>query len=161
MAWLSTLLTQWPTDWIIVIALAALVALDALRGGSNRACAISIALPLSLLALASFEKAAFLAPFASQISAYASGSVLFFVMLVAFYFFSRRIIGFWSDSREGVIQALLAGLATTIIALVVWLQIPSLDTVWHFGPQIQNVFSEAYRFWWLLISFAALAFVRS
>ncbi|MDP2648684.1 MAG: hypothetical protein Q8P19_02180, partial [bacterium] len=90
-----------------------------------------------------------------------SGAVLFFVMLVALFFFSRRIIGFWSDSRECVVQALMAGLATTIIALVVWLQIPSLDAVWHFGPQIQNVFSEAYRFWWLLISFAALAFVRS
>ena len=157
----QALVTHWPTDWIIVGALAILVALDALRAGSSRAASLAVALPLSAFAFGELSHTVPVASLMSQFSAPVAQSVLFGVIVAIFFFLIRRIVGLWGDSSEGPVQALITGVACAAVMTSVWLQIPSLDAVWHFGPQVQLVFGESFRLWWLAGATAALAYVRS
>lgn len=158
-AW-ANVFTHWPTDWIIIGAAVALIALDALRSGSARAAALALSLPATMLLLNALPKAFLAGPFAAGLKSPTEQLFIFAVIFVALYFATHRIIFTFSDGG-GVIQALIAGLAATIVLVVVWLQVPSLETLWHFGDQVQLVFGEAYRFWWLLVAYLGLAFVRS
>ena len=158
---LSTLVTQWPTDWILIGACAALAAFDALRGGSGRVAAAALALPTALLLYEKLPATAYLGPFIAQFASPLAQGALFAVIFVALYLFIRRIVGLWGESDGGPVQALIAGIACATVVVTTWMQVPALDSVWHFGPQVQLIFGEAYRFWWLLISFAGLAYVRS
>lgn len=157
----ASLLAQWPTDWIIVLALGALLSLDALRTGSNRTSTLALSFPLAALALGELPKTAYLGPLMGQFSTPLSQSVLFAIFFVVFYILIRRIIGFWTDSRQGPVQALIAGFACAGILMAVWLQIPALVSLWNFNALIQTIFGEGYRLWWLLGGYAALAYVRS
>lgn len=148
-------------DWIIVAALVIVIAFDTLRSGSNRASALALALPTTLLVREQLSSAAFVSGLVGQFSTPLLQVVLFAILFVPLYFFSYRIIGAWGSSSGRPVEALLTGLASTAIVVIVWLSIPALDAVWHFGPQAQYVFSESYRFWWLLVSYGALAFARS
>ena len=70
-------------------------------------------------------------------------------------------IGISYGSESGrPLQAALGGIAAAAIIIVVWMGMPVLNDLWNFGTQVQSIFGEAYRFWWLIGSYAALAFVR-
>ncbi len=158
---LSTLVTQWPTDWIIIGAFAAVVALDTLRAGSSRAAAFSLASLLSVTAFGELSQTTPTASFIGQFSAPIAQMVLFGIVLAILFLFMSRVVGLWGNSSEGPIQALIAGVACAGIVASVWLQVPTLDTIWHFGPQVQLIFGASYRLWWLIGGAAALAYVRS
>ena len=151
--------TNWPTDWIVIGAVAMLIALDSLRSGRARASALALSLPATLLITSALPHAAFLGTLGATTSSVMQ-VVVFTGIFIAMYISAYRMIFSFSDGG-GVIQSLVAGIAAAIILTVVWLLVPALHSIWHFGPQVQAVFGEAYRFWWLLASFAALAFVRS
>ena len=87
-------------------------------------------------------------------------TVFVLILLAVVFVCMYRITDTYGADSSHPIQALLAGLAVAVVAVVIWLQIPSLDSVWHFGPQVQALFGAAYRFWWLLIAYIALAFAR-
>ena len=57
-----------------------------------------------------------------------------------------------------MLQSLLSGIAATLILLLVWLQVPSLDSIWHFSDEIRMLFGEAYRLLWLILAFLLMAF---
>ena len=97
---------------------------------------------------------------ASQLSTPLIAALLHGILLVIIFICMYRITDTYGADSSHPIQAVFSGVAVAVIAVVVWLQIPALESVWHFGPQIQAVFGDAYRFWWLLISFIALAFAR-
>jgi len=59
------------------------------------------------------------------------------------------------------ITSALGAIAATIAIVFVWVQIPGLLALWHFGSGIQTAFGVAYRFWWLIVAYIALAFARS
>lgn len=151
-AWLSL-------DWIIVLVAALIIAADAMRSGSGRASTLALAFPLAAFALAELPKAVFLGPVVANIGGGYAGAVVFGALVAVFYFFVRRIIGLWGDDG-GPGPGLAAGIGCTAVLVVIWLQVPALNSLWHFGPQIQLVFGEAYRLWWLLGSLAALAYAR-
>lgn len=154
-------LSNWPTDWIIIGAIAAFAALDALRNGGNRAIALVLALPAALLALEALPNAAFVGTFSAQFSTRLLQALLFGIVFVALYVFTYRILGFWSGTSGGPMQALITGVAGAAVLTTVWISVPALDSFWTFGPQVHTVFGEAYRFWWLVLSFVGLAFARS
>ncbi len=158
-AW-ETLITGWPTDWIIIGALAIFVALDALRSGTARAAALMLSLPVALFVTNALPQAMFLGPLSAQITAPLAQVGIFIVIAVLLYFVAHRAIFAFSEGG-GVVQALIAGGATVVVLLIIWLQVPALQSIWNFGPSVQMIFGEAYRFWWLAISYAALGFVRS
>ena len=157
---LSSIFTHWPTDWILIGACAAFVALDAMRSGQARAVALVLSLPASLLLIEELPKALFLGPLSVQLVSPLAQAGIFAAVTVALYFAAHRLIFKFSDNAPPI-QALVSGLAAAIVLTVIWLQVPSLDSVWHFGDQVQAVFGVAYRFWWLLGSYIALAAVRN
>ena len=158
-AW-GGLIAAWPTDWIIIGALATFIALDSLRSGTARAAAIMLSLPGALLVTKALPDAVFLGPLADQLTAPFVQAAIFMVIAVLLYLVAHRAIFAFSDGG-GVVQSGIAGVAAVIVLVVVWLQVPALESLWFFGDQVHAVFDEAYRFWWLVLSYAALAFVRS
>ena len=149
-----------PIDWIILIVFASLIAFDAIRSGPGRARALALSLPATLFLSAALEHARILAGVAEQFSSPGLKAALFGVVFVAVYLLVRRMAPSYATGSGEVIQALLAGVDGTITLVVVWLMVPELQSIWHFGPKVQAVFGEAYRFWWIAISYAIRPFVR-
>ena len=158
-AWGSTF-SALPMDWIIIAILIALIALDTLRSGTARAAALMLSLPAALFLTGVLPKAALIGPASAQFTAPLAQVAIFVIIFGALYIVAHRTIFSYSEGAP-VIQAIITGLAATIVLVVVFLQVSALQSLWSFGPQVQAVFGEAYRFWWLLLSYAALAFVRS
>lgn len=158
---ITNLFAAVPTDWIIIGAFAIFAAFDALRSGARRICTLALALPPSALLFVVLPNTVVLGSVAAQFSTPLLEAVLFLIIFAIVYILIGRIGLSWGGEAGQTIQAALAGVAAATIVAVFWLQVPALDTLWHFGPQVQLIFGEAYRFWWLMASYAALAFVRS
>ena len=150
-----------PTDWIIIVVLAIFIAFDALRSGFGRVTALALSLPATLFLAGSLSQARILSGVAGQFSTPLLKAVLFGIVFAAAYLLVRRMAPSYATGSGEVIQALLAGVAGTITLVVVWLLVPELQSIWHFGSQVQAVFGEAYRFWWIVGSYAVLGFARS
>ncbi len=158
---LTSLYNAVPTDWMIIAVLAIFAAFDALRSGARRIASLSLALPVAALLFGAISSAAFLGDAVAQFSSPVPQAALFFILLIGIYILINRIGLAWGSESGQTLQAALAGVAAVALAVVIWIQIPALDALWHFGPQMQLIFGETYRFWWLIGSYAALAFVRS
>ena len=153
--------TSIPLDWIILGALVVLIALDSLRSGIGRACAISLALPAALLLFSLSQKAVILKDVDSLNSSPMIQLAVFGIIALACYLLARRMALEYIESGTGEpIQALLAGGAATVVLIVVWLQLPMTDSVWHLSDKVHAVFSESYRLVWLLGAYLGLAFAR-
>ncbi len=150
-----------PADWIIISSFALVLLIDALRVGSSRISTLAIAALLSLLIESAVTSAAFLGPVVAQLSTPVLQAAFFGILFVLTYILIRRVFIDYGELHGQPLQAIFAAIAVTIIIVVVWLQVPALDAVWHFGDQVRAVFSEAFRFWWLLVSLAALAFAKA
>lgn len=160
LAALMSVFSNIPLDWVVIAVFAFIMAADALRGGPSRATALALALPLTLLVAGALPDARLMGGIASQLTSPLLSVIFDGILLVIVFICMYRITDTYSADSAHPIQALFSGVAVAAIAVVVWLQIPALDSVWHFGPQIQALFGEVYRFWWLLIAYIALAFAR-
>ena len=158
---LSSVFANWPTNWIILGFIAVVIAAECLRAGTNRAVSLAHALPLAFLILSALPSAALLGGVLEKAQTPMVQAIILLVLVALAYILTYRILGFYSDSSGQPLQSLLTGVATTAILVVLWLQVPGLTSLWHFGDQVQAVFGEAYRFWWLLGSYITLAAVRS
>ncbi len=147
-------------DWIFIFAFAVITALDAMRTGPARATALVLSLPASLLVMQQLPQAFFLGGLFAQFTSPLAQLAIFGAIAVLLYIATHRLI-FTFSNGIGPIQALMVGFASTAVLLIVWFQVPALDGLWHFGNQVQTVFGEAYRFWWLVGSYITLAAVRS
>src|SRR5437773_2532893 len=126
-----------PIDWIAIAVFAAIVALESFRAGSNRAAALALALPATLMALSALPKAFLIGPLIQQVSGQVPEALLFGAVLFVVFMLIHKMFGFYGDSSGSFMSALIAGIATAVIAVVVWLQQPALQSLWHFGPQVQ------------------------
>ncbi len=149
-----------PTDWIILGGLALAAALSAVRSGSERICTLALALPGAVLLLSALPTAAILGPIAKQFSTPVLQAALFGVLLAVMYMLVSRIGLSYNGGSGQTIQAGIAGLAFVVILVTISLATPALGSIWTFGPQVQGVFGETYRLWWLIGGYAALAFSR-
>ena len=147
-------------DWIVLAVFAFLVAVDALRSGPSRATALALALPLTLLVAGYMQGASFMSGIVQQLSSPILNNAFTLILLAILFICMYRITDTFGADSAHPIQTLLTGLAVAAIAAVVWVQIPSLESIWHFGPQAQALFGAAHRFWWLLAGYIALAFAR-
>lgn len=150
-----------PIDWIVIFIFFALVTFDAMRDGITRAVALTVTLPITLLFLEWLPTTNYLAVFSKQFSGAIPAAVLTAVVFAILFLLINRMTDSFSVDTGHILQAVLAGAALTAVMLVVWIQIPALNTVYHFGPQVQAVFGAGYRLWWLLGAYIALAFCRS
>lgn len=154
-------LSSIPIDWIVIVSFAILIAFDAIRSGAGRACALALSLPTTLFLISELPQAKVLSGITGQFATPALKAILFGIVFAASYILVRRMSSPYRNNNGASIQAIIAGVATVAIVIVVWLQVPELQSIWHFGSQVQSVFGEAYRFWWVAGAFAALAFTES
>ena len=152
--------TSLPTDWIVLGAVVAFVALDALRSGSGRAVALVVSTPVALLLFSAFKSAAVLASLGTQLTTPLLQAVLFIVLTFAVFLLVGRMSANWISDSGAPLQALLAGLAATAVLTVTWVSVPAFDALWDFGGQVRNIFGEPYRFWWVIGALGILAFIR-
>ena len=156
----ANIFTQWPVDWILIGAFAAFAALDAMRNGPTRATSLMLSLPAALLLVANIPGALFVGALVAQFTTPLAQAGVFAIVTAVLFFVIHRVIFTFSNGLPPL-QALITGIAAAIVLVVIWLQVPGLESVWNFGDQVQAVFGEAYRFWWLAASYIALAVVRS
>ena len=150
-----------PLDWIIIFAVAILLTIDSIRTGSARGVALALALPPALLINSFFYSAKFLSPLSSAISAELSQAIVFIAVMVAAYFLVRRMMSEYGHRGNSLMQAIICGVATTSLLVVIWLEVPALQSIWNFGTQTNVIFGDAYKFWWFIVSLFALAYART
>ena len=156
-----TWLAHIPLDWIFIIVFALLLSFDAMRSGSGRASVLAIAFPiaafLSGLMPRTFIVGNAMASFSTPVL---KTAIFLFTFGIAYLLIYRIVYSFGAASR-GFLFSLLAGISATIVTVVMWLQVPALAGVWHFGTQVQSVFGAAYALLWIVGAYLILAFVRS
>ena len=152
--------TQLPVDWIVIGAFVIIAALDVLRSGARRVCALALALPAAALVFSALSSAVVLGDISRQFSSPVLQGVLFAVTFVVMYVLVGTIGISHGSELNGLLQGALGGIAAVAIVIVIWTGTPALRDLWNFGSQVQSIFGEAYRFWWLIGSYAALAFIR-
>jgi hypothetical protein len=157
---LATISSFWPTDWVIIAAVMVLVALESFRAGTTRAATLALSLPISLYLYEALSKAYLLAPLVQDISIPYGKAIIFCVLFFVVYFFSSRIVSSF-DVGGGILPAVLSALATVILLLLVWAQVPGLHDIWAFGAALDSAFGDLYRFYWALSALGILAFARS
>ncbi|HEY4514373.1 MAG TPA: hypothetical protein VJH69_03575 [Candidatus Paceibacterota bacterium] len=149
-----------PFDWIIIGLVAILIAIDAIRSGPSRAISLSIAIPISFFLNSAFYGTKFLGALSAKISSPLSQAALFIALLVVIYLLVRRMMDQYGNSGGTLTQAAICGISSSVLFLVIWIEVPSLESIWKFGPQVQAIFGGAYQFWWTLGAYSVLAFSR-
>lgn len=149
-----------PIDWLILGALALIAAVDILRSGARRICVAALALPVALLLFSTMQDAAFVNTLLAQLSTPVLQAALIGVLFVVMYIIIGRLGLSWGDESGQVIQAALGGVAFAVVVATFWLATPELASVWKFGAQTSEIFSEQYRFFWILGSYGIFAYIR-
>lgn len=159
-AHLPSFLSSIQTDWIIIAAVLILVAAYTLRFGTDIPAALALALPSANVLDSLLPHAAFLGSLSGSLSSSAAQAGIFLAFAAALTFLFSRVISTFGAGSGSFFAAIFASAAMTIMLLTFWVQLPALETLWHFGPSIQAAFAEQYRFWWMVGSFVALAVAR-
>ncbi|MBI5470004.1 hypothetical protein HY968_01620 [Candidatus Kaiserbacteria bacterium] len=147
-------------DWIIIAVVAVLISLECFRAGPARAISIALSFPLALLLRDSLSNAAYAGPLAASLTTPVLQAALFGILFGGSFFLVYRMTYSFDVGSPGLAQAILCGAAATAVIVAVWIMTPVLQDIWHFGPNVQSVFGAAYRLWWLLAAYFALAFAR-
>src|SRR6202042_2315370 len=129
-----------------------IVIFDALRSGPTRATTLAIALPLSIFIFDRLPQTIFIGSFAQSHSSGTAGSVLFGMILIVLFFLVYRMTFAYGPSG-GFMGALIAGITAAVVTVVMWLQEPALQNIWHFSSQIQNIFGTPYALIWLIVAY--------
>ncbi|HEV3245109.1 MAG TPA: hypothetical protein VG102_02025 [Candidatus Paceibacterota bacterium] len=153
-------LSHAPIDLLIIGIFFLLVAADALRAGSIRAAALALSLPLSSLLYQMVAQTVLLSTIVGQFSKGFEQAILFFLIEAVLFVCLHQMLSSF-ERYTSLLSAVVSGLAATVVVLVVWTQTPVLQSVWHFGPQIEALFGAPYRFFWFMASYLALAFLAS
>lgn len=157
----TSYLTSVPADWFIIGVFALLMIVDALRVGAGRIGAFAIAFLIAPFVVTALGHALFVGGLIANLSTPVLQAIVFGVVFVALFLLLRRTFNDYGETGGQPLQAVFAGIAVTALVLLAWIQIPVLEAVWHFGGQVQAAFAEPYRFWWLIVSLAALAFAKT
>lgn len=154
------LVMSWPTEWLIFSVLVIIFTFDSILFGTGKSAALLLAYPLALFLYTAAQSAIVVGATMQQFTAPVHQLVIFAIFLAASWWLVHRAISVF-DGPVPILVSALFGL-TTAIGLVVYLILtPPLEPLWQFSNLIQTVFGEAYRFWWLIVSYFVLAYVRS
>jgi hypothetical protein len=157
---LSAFTASMPMDWLVLGVFAIIMIVLTLRSGPRIACTFALALPLALFLFQTLSSTVLLSAIVGQFASEPSQSALFGLVFVVSVFLSFRIVGPDIGGGASPVQSILVGLAATAIALVFWLDVPALSTLWHFGSLVQSVFAPMYRLWWMVGGLLMLTFAR-
>jgi hypothetical protein len=154
------LLSGWSMDWPLLGIIAMLLSLECFSAGSTRTSTISIAFPLTAILFSWLPHTFLIASFMSQLGTPVAEAALFGLILIGAYFAIHRIIFAFGSGGGDVPRSVVSGVAATIILVIFWLQTPGLNEIWQFSAQVQLIFGEQAKAWWLIGTFAILAYTR-
>lgn len=155
-----TSLLSWPTDWYILGGIAILSMVDTLRSGSQRSAAAVLALLATAILYTYISQAVFIGPIVNGISLPLARIVVFCILFAFMLVAALRIISYGIDDGRPTLAILMA-IATVILLVLIWIQVPILQTLWTFSPPLKALFSESYRLFWALGALGMYAYVRS
>ncbi len=148
-----------PVDWFVLGGILVVIALDSLRSGVGRAVAVSIAMPLASVHY-SFVPHTITIGTLPILQNPMAQTALFAFFFITLYLLIRRSSSEYLTSFSGPTQVILAGAATAIIFMCVWLMEPVLNQWWMPNQTVQTVFAEQFHLFWLLAAYSILAFAR-
>lgn len=154
---ISAWFTSVPLDWFILAIFATILTVDALRGSTARAAALTVALVGAGFLFDFSADTAFIGSFVSGTEIVQSG--VFFALMVTLFVMIYRMMGYADNTTP--LQALLAGVGATLVAVSVWMAIAPLQSIWQFSPSIELVFSESYRLLWIIAGLVLVTLSRA
>lgn len=158
---ITNTLLRLPLDAVILFSITLLFTIDTVRSGATRATSIAISAPLAVFLYSILPHTFFVGPFMEKLATpYLQAGVLGVLFVALFILIYRMMFGAGSGNIS-VTFALIATLATVSAVLAVWLQVPALQSIWHFGPYVQTIFGQTYTLYWLVLAYVLLAFIRS
>ncbi len=145
------------TDVMIGVGLLIALTLLALYAGSSQVISIGLAALFAPVVVAFAKNAAFLSGMPLDGTGYerAMLAVMFGILAFLFKMISSDILHMTTP-----LQAIMAGLGTTCLLMLVWVSTPALVTWFQFGGTITAAFAEGFRFWWVMSILALFAFAR-
>jgi hypothetical protein len=149
-----------PVDLIVLVIAAILMTLLTLRFGASLGIALAISLPFALYIYTQLGNLAAVQPYITQYSTGYSGAGVFAAIALIMTVLIYKMTSSVDDVGSRPLAALMTALASVIVIIAVWVQVPALSDVWVFGSTVQFVVRQGYE--WLLILGAYLffAFVR-
>ncbi len=158
---LQSMFTTMPAGFVAIGLFATLITVLTLRFGASLAIAFSLALLLGNTFFGVLPDSFMLGGILSGITSPYVAAGVYGALVVLLTFVINRMTATASDDSARPLFAIATGLATTVIALVVWYMAPQLQSLWHFNEIIQGAFGPAYRVYWIILAFVAFAFVKS
>jgi hypothetical protein len=147
-------------DWLFLAGVAILAFVDTMRGGSARAVALGLSFPFAYILVDLAPEAQLVGGFASGLtSVLAQGAFAAAILVLCFLLLYRITDSFVSEG--GFIQSVAAAFGLAALVGLFWPLITGFAALYQPSAQLMQVFSEPYRFWWLLVALAALAFSRN
>lgn len=148
-----------PVDWLVLGGILVVIAVDALRSGVGRAVAVSIAMPLASVHYSFVEHTVTIGSL-PILQLPIAKTALFAFFFITLYFLIRRSSTEYLTSFSGPTQVILAGAATAVIFMCVWIMEPVLNVWWMPNEMVQAIFSEKFHLFWLLGAYSTLAFAK-
>jgi hypothetical protein len=150
-----------PIDWIVIVAMMLILTFDAMRSGSGRASVIAVAFPITAFLSNLLPHTFAIGGLTGSVSSPLVQAMIFILLFVAVFIFMYRIIYNLAGMSRGLFFSFLAAISAAIVAVVMWLQVPALNALWHLSAPLQSIFGASYALFWLLGAYFVLAFVRS
>jgi uncharacterized membrane protein YobD (UPF0266 family) len=154
-------ITHIKPDTIVLVALVIGLTAISISWGTARACVIALTIPVSAFLFTLVHDAAFASTINEHLTNVWLQSGLFFLIAIFVYIMTHRMYRSYHNEGESLVLALLAGMATAIIVVVVWVHTPALVGIWTFNPFLTTMFGASYALWWFIVSFLLLGYVRS
>jgi hypothetical protein len=148
-----------PVEWLVLgLCLIILTGLTMMQG-SVYTTALALALPVVSVLYGGITHTAILGTISKQFSSSVEQAVLLAILTAVIYVCMYRICATF-DHSAGFFVSLICAVAATIVLIIVWVQIPLLESFWQLGPTVQTIFGDGYRLFWLIGAYLALAFAR-
>lgn len=155
-----TIFSKIPIDWMIIGIFFLIVTVDAIRAGCVRAASLAISFPISVYLYQMVSQTILLSTIDAQFKSNLEQALIFAILeVIVFVCLHQMLYSF--DAYTSIMSAVVCGIAATVAVLTVWTNMPLLQAIWAFNPQIQAIFDASYRLLWLLASYLALAFIGS
>lgn len=155
---IQALLQTVPISMFILGAGTVFLIFFALKSGVNIVASFSIGLLLTLPVVELIPKTILIGDFAGESADVKMQALVFGITFAAIFFLLSRVFTSFSQGGVQPIQAIIAGLAGTVIFVAVWVQVPALVSAWDFGKMVTDLFAEHYRLWWILGAMMTLGF---
>lgn len=149
-----------PIDWIVLGGIFVVVVIDSLHSGVGRAVAASMAMPLAHVHFSLVGKTVTIGTLPLLQSPYAK-TAIFVLFFFTLYFLIRRTNAEYITDFSGPIRVILAGTATAVIFITIWLIEPTLNQWWTPNQMVHTVFAEKFHLFWLLGAYAALSYASN